>query len=127
MSASGGVHTQKASIKIGISLAGYSTDFWSSYVAFEKAAAKKYGVSLVGPISSNGDAGKQATQIRTLISQGVTALIINPVDSAAIAPTLAYAASKHIPVVSVDVGPTAGKVYMVVRADNTLYGSKSCD
>jgi ribose transport system substrate-binding protein len=116
-----------AGIKIGISLAGYSTDFWSSYVAFEKAAGVKYGVSLVGPISSNGDAGKQATQIRTLISQGVDALIINPVDSAAIAPTLAYAASKNIPVVSVDVAPTKGKVYMIVRADNILYGQKACD
>src|SRR5437764_14297307 len=96
--AGGNGHAQKAaSVKVGVSLAGYSTDFWSSYVAFEKAAATKYGVSLVGPISSNGDAGKQATQIRTLISQGVDALIINPVDSAAIAPTLAYAASKHLP------------------------------
>jgi ribose transport system substrate-binding protein len=112
--------------KIGVSLAGYSTDFWSSYVAFEKAAATKNGVSLVGPISSDGDAAKQATQIRTLISQGVNALIINPVDSAAIAPTLAYAASKHIPVVSVDVAPTKGKVYMIVRADNILYGQSAC-
>jgi ribose transport system substrate-binding protein len=120
-------HAQHAaSIKIGVSLAGYSTDFWSSYVAFEKAAATKYGVSLVGPISSNGDAGKQATQIRTLIDQGVNALIINPVDSAAIAPTLAYAASKHVPVVSVDVAPTKGKVYMIVRADNILYGKNAC-
>ena len=65
----GARHSQRgASIKIGVSLAGYSTDFWSSYVAFEKAAARKYGVSLVGPISSDGDAGKQATQIRTLIA-----------------------------------------------------------
>ena len=87
----------------------------------------KHGVSLVGPISSNGDAGKQATQIRTLIAQGVNAPIINPVDSAAIAPTLAYAASKHIPVVSVDVAPTKGKVYMIVRADNILYGQAACN
>jgi simple sugar transport system substrate-binding protein/ribose transport system substrate-binding protein len=122
-----GGHAQKpTSIKIGVSLAGYSTDFWSSYVAFEKAAATKYSVSLVGPISSNGDAGKQATQIRTLIDQGVNALVINPVDSAAIAPTLAYAASKHVPVVSVDVAPTKGKVFMIVRADNVLYGQSAC-
>src|SRR5262245_58699216 len=120
----GAGHAQKgaATPTIGVSLAGYSTDFWSSYVAFEKAAAKKYGVSLVGPISSDGDAGKQATQIRTLIDQGVSALVINPVDSAAIKPTLDYAASKHVPVVSVDVAPTAGKVFMIVRADNLLYG-----
>jgi simple sugar transport system substrate-binding protein/ribose transport system substrate-binding protein len=115
-----------AGIKVGVSLAGYSTDFWSSYVAFEKAAAKQYGVTLVGPISANGDAGKQATQIRTLIDQGVNALIINPVDSAAIEPTLAYAASKHVPVVSVDVAPTKGKVFMIVRADNVLYGQSAC-
>src|SRR5207247_3373917 len=50
--AAGNAHTQRtAAIKIGVSLAGYSTDFWSSYVAFEKAAGKKYSVSLVGPIS----------------------------------------------------------------------------
>ena len=125
--AGGSGHAQQAgSIKVGVSLAGYSTDFWSSYVAFEKAAATKYGVTLVGPISSDGDAGKQATQIRTLIDQGVSALVINPVDSAAIAPTLAYAASKHVPVVSVDVAPTKGKVYMIVRADNVLYGQNAC-
>jgi ABC-type sugar transport system substrate-binding protein len=116
----------KKGITIGVSLAGYSTDFWSSYVAFEKAAAVKNGVTLVGPISADGDAGKQATQIKTLIDQGVSSLIINPVDSAAIAPTLAYAASKHVPVVSVDVAPTQGKVYMIVRADNVLYGQNAC-
>jgi ribose transport system substrate-binding protein len=125
--AAGQGHTQASkTIKVGVSLAGYSTDFWSSYVAFEKAAAGKYKVSLVGPISANGDAGKQATQIKTLVDQGVNALIINPVDSAAIAPTLAYAASKNVPVVSVDVAPTQGHVYMIVRADNVLYGQSAC-
>ena len=127
LAATGGHARKSAGIKIGVSLAGYSTDFWSSYVAYESQFAKQYGASLVGPVPANGDAAKQATQVRTLITQGVQALIVNPVDSAAIAPTLDYAASKHIPVVSVDVGPTSGKVYMVVRADNTLYGSKSCD
>jgi len=125
--AGGQGHAQKSkTITIGVSLAGYSTDFWSSYVAFEKQAGTKYGVKLVGPISSDGDAAKQATQIKTLIDQGVNALIVNPVDSAAIAPTLAYAASKHVPVVSVDVAPTQGKVYMIVRADNVLYGQSAC-
>ena len=78
-------HAKKAAgIKIGVSLAGYSTDFWSSYVAYEKQFAAKYGASLVGPVSANGDAAKQATDVKTLISQGVQALILNPVDSAAI-------------------------------------------
>src|SRR5205814_8853561 len=93
----------------------------------QRAAGTRSAGSLAGPISADGDAAKQATQIRTLITQGVKALIINPVDSAAIAPTLAYAASKHIPVVSVDVAPTKGKVYMIVRADNVLYGQAACN
>src|SRR5262249_61260786 len=101
MSASGGVHTQKASIKIGVSLAGYSTDFWSSYVAFEKAAGAKYGVSLVGPISSNGDAGKQATQIRTLFDEGVNPLIVNPSDSPAIPPPPDYPAANNVQAVDI--------------------------
>jgi hypothetical protein len=46
---------KKASLKIGVSLAGYSTDFWSSYVAYEK----------------------QFTDVRTLITQGFQALILN--------------------------------------------------
>ena len=125
--ASGSTHTKTTSIKIGVSLAGYSTDFWSSYVSYEKQFAGKYGVSLIGPVPANGDAGKQLTDIRTLISEGAQALIVNPVDSAAIAPALQYAASKHIPVVSVDVGPSQGKVFMVVRADNTLYGKDACN
>ena len=124
--ASGSTHTKTTSIKIGVSLAGYSTDFWSSYVSYEKQFAGKYGVSLIGPVPANGDAGKQLTDIRTLISEGAQALIVNPVDSAAIAPALQYAASKHIPVVSVDVAPTKGKVYMIVRADNVLYGQSAC-
>ena len=122
-------HAKRTSsgFKLGVSLAGYSTDFWSSYVSYEKQYAKQYGASPIGPVAANGDAAKQATDVRTLIAQGAQALVLNPVDSAAIKPTLDYAASKHIPVVSVDVGPTAGKVYMIVRADNTLYGQKACD
>jgi simple sugar transport system substrate-binding protein/ribose transport system substrate-binding protein len=72
------------------------------------------------------DAAKQITDIHTLIQEGAQALIVNPVDSAAIAPALDYAASKNIPVVSVDVAPSTGKVFMIVRADNVLYGQNSC-
>jgi ABC-type sugar transport system substrate-binding protein len=54
-------------------------------------------------------------------------LIVNPVDSAAISPALDYAASKNVPVITVDVAPSSGKVSMVVRADNVAYGQESCN
>jgi ribose transport system substrate-binding protein len=89
---------------VGVSLAGYSTDFWAAYVQYEATYAKQLGLTLDGPISANGDAATQASQIQTMINQHVNALLVNPVDSAAISTSDALAASAHIPVVMMDVG-----------------------
>jgi len=111
---------------VGVSLAGYSTDFWAAYVKYEAAYAKQLGLTLDGPISANGDAATQASQIQTMINQHVNALLVNPVDSAAISTSDALAAKAHIPVVMMDVGPTSGHIYAVVRANNVLIGQEAC-
>lgn len=115
-----------APFKLGVSLTLNNTDFWTSYISYEKKFADQYKAQLIGPVVANGDAGKQLTDIRTLIAQGAQALIVNPVDSDAIQPALDFAASKGIPVVSVDVAPTKGKVFTIVRANNELYGQEAC-
>lgn len=115
-----------APFKLGVSLTLNNTDFWTSYIGYEKKFADQYKAELIGPVVANGDAGKQLTDIRTLIAQGAQALIVNPVDSDAIQPALDFAASKGIPVVSVDVAPTKGKVFTIVRANNELYGQEAC-
>lgn len=115
-----------ASFKLGVSLTFNNTDFWTNYISYETKFAKQYNATLVGPLVANNNAAQQITDIHTLIQEGVQALIVNPVDSAAIAPALDFAASKHIPVVSVDVAPSTGKVFMIVRADNIAYGENSC-
>jgi ribose transport system substrate-binding protein len=125
-SSSGGTLAAGASFKLGVSLTFNNTDFWTNYISYEKKFADQYHATLIGPLVANNDAAKQITDIKTLIQEGAQALIVNPVDSAAIAPALDYAASKHIPVVSVDVAPSSGKVFMIVRADNVLYGQSSC-
>jgi simple sugar transport system substrate-binding protein/ribose transport system substrate-binding protein len=119
-------------IKIGVVLTYNLPGFWGNYFKYEDTYKTQLGVTLVGPLVANveakgNEAAQQITDVRSLISQGVQALIINPADSAAIAPALDYAKSKNIPVVTVDVAPSAGNVYMIVRADNTAYGTKSCD
>ena len=111
---------------VGVSLAGYSTDFWAAYVNYEATFAKQLGLTLDGPISANGDAATQASQIQTMINQHVNALLVNPVDSAAISTSDALAAKAHIPVVMMDVGPTSGHIYAVVRANNLLIGQEAC-
>ncbi len=116
-----------ASFKLGVSLTFNNTDFWTNYISYETKFATQYNATLIGPLVANNNAAQQITDIHTLIQEGAQALIVNPVDSAAIAPALDYAASKNVPVVSVDVAPSAGKVFMIVRADNVLYGKNSCE
>lgn len=111
---------------VGVSLAGYATDFWAAYVQYEAQYAKQLGLTLDGPISANGDAATQASQIQSMINQHVSALLVNPVDSAAISTSDALAAKAHIPVVMMDVGPTSGHIYAVVRANNVLIGQEAC-
>jgi ribose transport system substrate-binding protein len=115
-----------ASFKLGVSLTFNNTDFWTNYISYETKFAQQYNAQLLGPLIANNDAQKQIADIHTLIQEGAQALIVNPVDSAAIAPALDFAASKHIPVVSVDVAPSSGSVFMIVRADNVAYGKNSC-
>src|SRR6202521_2954278 len=118
--------------KIGVVLTYNLPGFWGNYLKYESQYETQLGVKLIGPdvanVEANGnEAAQQILDVKSLISQGVQALIVNPADSSAIGPALDYAKSKNIPVVTVDVAPDQGSVYMIVRADNTAYGMKSCD
>ena len=125
--------TTTASVpKIGVVLTYNFPGFWGNYLKYESAAETQLGVKLIGPDVANveakgNEAAQQILDVKSLIAQGVQALIVNPADSSAIGPALDYSKSKNIPVVTVDVAPDQGSVYMIVRADNTAYGSKSCD
>jgi simple sugar transport system substrate-binding protein/ribose transport system substrate-binding protein len=125
-STGGGALAPNASFKLGVSLTFNNTDFWTNYISYETRFASQYNATLIGPLVANNNAAQQITDIHTLIQEGAQALIVNPVDSAAIAPALAFAQSKNIPVVTVDVAPSTGKVFMIVRADNIAYGQNSC-
>ncbi len=118
--------------KIGVVLTYNLPGFWGNYLKYEAQYETQLGVQLVGPkvanVEANGnEAAQQIIDVKSLIAQGVQALIINPADSAAIGPALDYAKSKNVPVVTVDVAPSQGSVYMIVRADNVAYGMKSCE
>jgi len=119
--------------KIGVVLTYNLPGFWGNYLKYESTYEGQLGVDLMGGpkvanVEANGnEAAQQIIDVKSLIAAGAQALIVNPADSAAIGPALDYAKSKNIPVVTVDVAPSQGSVYMIVRADNNAYGSKSCD
>src|SRR5712692_6486498 len=91
-SGSGSTLAPGASFKLGVSLTFNNTDFWTNYIKYETQFATQYNATLIGPLVANNNAAQQITDIHTLIQEGAQALIVNPVDSAAIAPALDYAA-----------------------------------
>lgn len=86
-----------------------------------KAAAKGAGYSVV-TTDANNDPGQQLADVENLISQGVKAIAINPVDSAAIVPAIEKANAAGIPIFAIDRVPTGGKVALTVRTDNGTLG-----
>ncbi|MFI7426798.1 sugar ABC transporter substrate-binding protein [Micromonospora sp. NPDC049836] len=110
---------------VGVDYPRSDTDFWNSYIKYVPQSGQELGLELKTTNSQN-DVAKLASNVQTLISQGVKGIAMAPQDTAAIAPTLQSLASKKIPVVTVDTRPDQGDVFMVVRADNRAYGEKAC-
>ena len=112
--------------KIGLDLPRSDTDFWVAYAKYVPQEAKDLSINLMPTTNSQNDITKLAANVQAMVSQGAKALVIAPQDTGAVVGTLNMLANKNIPVVSVDTRPDSGKVYMVVRADNVAYGTKSC-
>ena len=110
---------------VGVDYPRSDSDFWNSYIKYVPQMATQLGLSIKTTNSQN-DISKLQSNVQTLVSEGAKGIVMAPQDTAAVIPTLAQLAAKKIPVVSVDTRPDAGKVYMVVRADNKAYGEKSC-
>lgn len=112
--------------KVGLDLPRTDTDFWVAYEKYVPQEAKALGVNLMSPTNSQNNISTLSSNVSTLVSQGAKAVVIAPQDTGAVVGTLNSLAAKNIPVVSIDTRPDSGKVYMVVRANNQAYGTKSC-
>ncbi len=126
----GGSHLSAAAaakpFQFGYSAGFLSTPFEAIMANLAMAEAAKDGLKVLPVANANQDAGKQITDFHNLIAEGAKGIIVVPTDSDAIAPALNYAASRHVPVVSIDIGPARGKVAMIVRADNIRMGEAAC-
>jgi galactofuranose transport system substrate-binding protein len=67
-----------------------------------KAAAKTAGVARLLYTNANDDQAKQVADIESMISQGAKAIIVAPLNATGLQPALEQAASKNIPVVTID-------------------------
>jgi ABC-type sugar transport system substrate-binding protein len=110
---------------IGVDYPRSDSDFWNAYIKYVPQMAGTLNAT-IKTSSSGNDITKLNANADTLVAQGAKALVLAPQDTAGIIPELAKLAGQNIPVVTIDTEPDSGKVFMIVRADNKAYGTKSC-
>jgi simple sugar transport system substrate-binding protein/ribose transport system substrate-binding protein len=128
-SGSGGTAASSAAsgqVTIGVDLTYNNTAFWSAYINYEQQYAQQMHVKLLGPLLAAANASLQNQQIEQLVNEGAKAIIVNPETATSLGPAISYANARNVQLVSVDTIVGVGKVYMVVRASNTLYGQDAC-
>jgi len=111
---------------IGVDLIYNSTAFWAAYINYETQYASQLHIKLLGPLLAAANASLQNQQIEDLVNEGAKAIIVNPETATSLGPAIAYASAHHVQLISVDTIVGVGKVYMVVRASNTIYGLDAC-
>jgi ABC-type sugar transport system substrate-binding protein len=111
---------------IGIDLTYNNTAFWAAYINYEQQYAQQLHIKMLGPLLAGADASLQNQQIENLVNEGAKAIVVNPETATSLGPAITYATAHHVQLVSVDTIVGVGKVYMVVRASNTLYGQDAC-
>jgi ABC-type sugar transport system substrate-binding protein len=125
---SGSTTASKSSgqVAIGIDLTYNNTAFWAAYINYEQQYATQLHIKMLGPLLAGANASLQNQQIENLVNEGAKAIVVNPETATSLGPAITYASAHHVQLVSVDTIVGVGKVYMVVRASNTLYGQDAC-
>ena len=106
---------------IGFSVSTQNNPFFVSLKKGVEEQAKTMGLK-VKIVDAQNDPAKQANDISDLLESGVTVLIVNPVDSAAISTSVEAANNKKIPVITVDRSADKGSVVSHIASDNVKGG-----
>lgn len=102
---------------IGLAVSTLNNPFFVSLSEGAKAAAEAEGVQLI-TVDAGDDAAKQASDVEDLVSKNVSVLIVNPVDSDAVAPAVKSAIEKGVKVISVDRVVNGVDVDCQIASDN---------
>ena len=107
-------------MKIGVSLSTLNNPF---FVSIREGIEEGAGDDAETVISdAQNDSSTQSNQVEDLITQGVDLIIINPVDSTAIASSVEKANEANIPVICVDRGTDSGEIVSFIASNNVEGG-----
>ncbi|WP_155642933.1 D-ribose ABC transporter substrate-binding protein [Gardnerella vaginalis] len=115
-----------SSDKVALLVSTLNNPFFVDLRDGAQAEAKKLGVELQVSDAQN-DSSKQQDQAQNAQSQGAKAVIINPVDSDAAAPSVSPLLSANLPVISVDRSVTGVEVTSHIASDNVAGGAQAAD
>lgn len=102
---------------IGLSISTMNNPFFVTLSEGAKEKASELGVELI-QVDAGDDSAKQSSDIEDLISKNIKVLIVNPVDSDAVAPAVEDAIAKGIKVISVDRVVNGVDVDCAIASDN---------
>ena len=102
---------------IGLAVSTQNNPFFVTLVSGAKKAAEAQNCDLV-VVDAGDDVVKQTSDIEDLISKKIKVLIVNPVDSEAIAPAVSDAKKAGIPVIAVDRAVIGESVTCQIASDN---------
>ena len=104
---------------IGLSVSTQNNPFFVTLVEGAKAAAKQLGVDMT-VADAGDDAAKQTADIEDLVASGISVLIVNPVDSDAVAGAVESAIAKGVRVIAVDRVVNGVEIDCTIASDNIM-------
>jgi ribose transport system substrate-binding protein len=110
-----------AAPKIGLAVSTLNNPFFVDLRDGALEEAKKVGLTITVADAQN-DPNRQLSQVENFIEQGVSIILVNPCDSAAIVPAIKAANRAKIPVITVDRGADGGEVVCHIASDNVQGG-----
>lgn len=116
----------KDTFTIGLSISTLNNPFFVTLSEHAEAKAKELGAKTT-IVDAQDNASKQASDIEDLIQQNVDLIIINPVDSVAVAAAVESANALDIPVITVDRSSEGGDVISHIASDNVAGGALAGD
>ena len=111
---------------IGLSISTLNNPFFVTLSEGADAKAKEVGTELI-TVDAGDDSAKQASDIEDLISKNISVLIVNPVDSDAVAPAVEDAIAKGIKVIAVDRVVNGVDVDCSIASDNVAGAKMAAD
>lgn len=106
----------KQDMKVGIAVNTLNNPFFVDLKEGAEETAEEEGIDLV-VTDSQGDPGKQMSDVENLLQQGIDLLILNPVDSDAAGQAALLANDQNVPVITVDRQASEGDIVTHVGFD----------